>query len=114
MEPKKVKKLVLNKEIVANLNAQAMSRIKGGDCMSAGCPGSDYFCTGMANCSYPPITDTTDPIPLTPPCLPGSNTGYTPIITGDQGWCCEPKSFQNTCVIYTCLPESFANSNCYC
>ena len=96
MEPKKIKKLVLNKEVVANLNTQAMSRIKGGKCVSEGCPGSDWFCSGNGLCSGPD--------PLTPDCGgggtgPGSNGGYTPQPTGDQGYCCG--TFGICTIIYT-------------
>ena len=49
MEPKKNKKLVINQEVISNLNANAMSRIKGG---------SDYFCTNtgcVSKCIATPV-----------------------------------------------------------
>ena len=101
MEPKKVKKLVLNKEVIANLNVRAMSRVKGGNCVSVGCPGSDWFCTGMPMCSI-------DTLPITPDCGgggPGSNGGYTPQPTGGQGYCCDDtKTWNMDCTMsqYPC------------
>ena len=38
MEPKKIKKLVINQEVISNLNEQAMVRIKGGDTEGNTCP----------------------------------------------------------------------------
>jgi len=49
MEPKKVKKLAINQEIISNLNDKKMSGIIGG---------SDYFCsnTGCDSCPGWPCT----------------------------------------------------------
>ena len=43
MEPKKIKKLVLNKEIISNLTENSMNNIKGGET-----EGTGY---GMCNCN---------------------------------------------------------------
>jgi len=44
MEPKKIKKLIINQEVISNLNEGAMSRIKGGGTIGCG-PGSANLCT---------------------------------------------------------------------
>ena len=51
MEPKKIKKLALNKETIANLNDQSMTRIRGGKGSDVG---QDVFCTKNGSCTCPP------------------------------------------------------------
>jgi len=65
MEPKKIKKLVINQEVISNLNEQKMSRLKGGDsdictyyfwtCLGGNCPNTTTIIPGSVTC--PPKTD---------------------------------------------------------
>lgn len=79
---KKLKKLVLRKEVVANLSKNEMKEIIGGTLLDscqagtcgAACPTSNVPCrTSIANCNTP--TPTPTPVPDSFTCPPKPPTG---------------------------------------
>ena len=80
MEPKQVKKLVINQEVISNLNDTKMSKIKGGGC--TGGPGSDVLC------SHYPCTEQT----------PGSDACPKPVKTYVN--CPDTNILEGTCATW--------------
>jgi len=113
MEPKKVKKLVLKKETISNLSTADQNRIIGGDWI---CELDRLICG--TNSHFAPeqcALNCAGTVPSYCICSPdnggngggnyggggglGSNTGATPAITTDIGFCCEETQGGFTCPV---------------
>ena len=85
MEPKQVKKLVINQEIISNLDDTKMSKIKGGTLSFMGAASCQYPEMCLASIVIPCLSDTcpSDSCPQNTCSCVAANCPDTNILDGD-------------------------------